>query len=68
MQAATKAVGNMAFDEGSFIFYAGWTHYNGWGTIAVNEDATSRELSNNLTRKFYYKKEFQWFKIEPDGP
>ena len=74
MQAATKAVGNMAFDEGStategsFIFYAGWAHYNGWDTIAVNKDVTLDRLFNNLTRKFYYKKEAQWLRIEPDGP
>src|SRR5690242_15461434 len=38
LQSATKAVGTIAFDagstatEGSFTFYAGWAHYNGWGT------------------------------------
>jgi hypothetical protein len=42
MQSATKAVGTIAFDagstatEGSFTFYAGWAHYNGWGTTNVN--------------------------------
>ena len=61
-KAATKAIGNIAFDEGSTLtegsltFYAGWAHYNGWGTTTVNRDATDQELSNNLTRKFYYKK------------
>jgi hypothetical protein len=74
MQAATKVAGNIAFDEGStategsFTFYAGWAHYNGWGTTSVNRDATADELSNNLTRKYYYKMERQWLKIEPDGP
>lgn len=73
-QAATKAVGNIAFDdgstatEGSFVFYAGWAHYNGWGTTSVNRDATADELSNNLTRRYYYKMEGEWLRIQPDEP
>lgn len=73
-QVATKAVGTIAFDagstatEGSFTFYAGWAHYNGWGTTTVNRDATEEELSNNLTAKYYYRMEGQWLRIEPNGP
>lgn len=75
MQSATKAVGTIAFDEGStategsFTFYAGWAHYNGWGVgTSVNRDATPDELSNNLTAKYYYKMEGQWLRIQPGGP
>lgn len=73
-QSATKAVGTIAFDEGStttggsFIFYAGWAHYNGWGTTTVNRDATAEELSNNLTARYYYKTEGQWLRIQPGEP
>jgi hypothetical protein len=74
MQAATKATGNIAFDEGStategvFTFYADWGHYNGWGTTSVNRDATKDELKNNLTRRYYYRMDGEWLRIEPDGP
>ena len=74
LQSATKAVGTIAFDEGStategsFTFYAGWAHYNGWGTTTVNRDATNDELSNNLTGRYYYKMEGQWLRIEPGAP
>ena len=74
MQAATKATGTIAFDEGStategsFRFYAGWAHYNGYGTTTVNRDATKAELANNLTSRYYYKMEGQWLRIEPGGP
>jgi len=71
-QAATKATGNIAFDEGStstegsFVFYAAWAHYNGWGTTSVNRDATKDELANSLTRRYYYRMEGQWLRIQPD--
>jgi hypothetical protein len=74
LQSATKVVGTIAFDEGStstegsFTFYAGWAHYNGWGSTTVNRDATDEELSNNLTGRYYYKMEEQWLRIEPGGP
>jgi hypothetical protein len=74
MQAVTKATGTIAFDEGStategsFVFYAGWAHYNGWGTTTVNRDATKEELSNNLTGRYYYEIQGQWLRIEPEGP
>jgi hypothetical protein len=74
MQAVTKATGTIAFDEGStatqgsFVFYAGWTPYNGWGTTIVNRDATEEELSNNLTRRYYYEVQGQLLRIEPEGP
>ena len=73
-QAATKAIGTIAFDEGStategsFTFYAGWAHYNGWGTTNVNRDASKEELSNTLTAKYYYRMDGQWLRIQPGGP
>lgn len=72
-QAATKATGTISFDagstgqSGSFTFYPCWAHYNGWGTTSVNRDATAEELKSNLTRKYYYKLEGQWLRIEPGG-
>src|SRR4051812_26720466 len=74
MQAATKATGTIAFDEGStaeegsFTFYAVQGHYNGYGSTTVNRDATKDELTNNLTGKYYYRVEGQWLRIEPGGP
>lgn len=74
LQSATKAIGTIAFDEGStstegsFVFYAGWAHYNGWGTTTVNRDATADELSNNLTQRYYYRMDGEWLRIEPGGP
>jgi len=74
LQSATKAVGTIAFDEGStategsFVFYAGWAHYNGWGTTPVNRDATQEELSNNLTGRYAYKWDGQYLRIEPGEP
>ncbi|MEP7318696.1 MAG: hypothetical protein ABI921_08135 [Panacibacter sp.] len=74
LQSATKAVGTIAFDagstttEGSFTFYAGWAHYNGWGTTTINRDATVDELSNNLTARYFYKMEGQWLRIQPGEP
>jgi len=69
-QSATKAIGTIAFDEGStategsFTFYAGWAHYNAWGTTPINRDASRDELSNNLTAKYYYRMD-GWLRIEP---
>src|SRR4051812_47331741 len=63
MQAATKAVGTIAFDEGStaeegsFTFYARSGHFNGYGTTTVNRDATKEELTGQLTGKYYYRVE-----------
>ena len=74
MQSATKAIGTIAFDEGSdategsFVFYAGWAHYNGWGNTHVNRDATSDELTNNLSGRYYYQVEGQWLRIQPGEP
>lgn len=73
-QVATKAVGTIAFDggststEGSFMFYAGWAHYNGWGTTTVDRDASKDELSNNLTGRYYYRMDGQWLRISPGSP
>jgi hypothetical protein len=56
--SATKAIGTVTFDEqeGSFTFHACKAHYRGWqnGTLTVDRDATAQELSNLLTRKYYY--------------
>jgi hypothetical protein len=74
MQAATKAVGTIAFDEGStadegsFTYYANSGHYKGYGSTTVDRDATKDELTNQLTTKYYYKMEGQWLRIEPNGP
>lgn len=73
-QTATKATGSIFFDagstaaEGSFTFYPCWGHYKGWGSINVDRDATSTELENNLTVKYFYKTEGQWLRIQPNGP
>ncbi|MBE7174047.1 MAG: hypothetical protein INR73_25965 [Williamsia sp.] len=74
MQAATKATGSISFDAGStaqagsFTFSACGGHYKGWGTTSVDRDATSEELRSSLTRKYYYKVDGQWLRIEPGGP
>lgn len=73
-QTATKATGTISFDEGStaeegsFTFNACWAHYKGWGSTIVDRDATEAELSNNLTKKYYYRVEGEWLRIEPNGP
>lgn len=73
-QSATKAIGTIAFDEGStstegsFVFYAGWAHYNGWGTTRVNRDATASELADNLTARYSYFWDGQWLRIQPGEP
>lgn len=72
-QTATKATGTIAFDagstgqEGSFTFHACWAHYKGWGTSIVDRDATQEELNNVFTRKYFYRVEGQWLRIEPGG-
>jgi hypothetical protein len=74
MQSATRAVGTIAFDEGStaeegsFTFYAGWAHYNGWGTTRVNRDATKAELANQLTGRYSYRMEGDWLRLQPGEP
>ena len=53
-----KLWGTVSFDEqeGSFVFHACSGHYRGWqnGLFTVDRDATSAELSNNLTQKYFY--------------
>jgi hypothetical protein len=54
---ATRAIGTVEFHgDGSFTFHACKAHYKGWqgGTLTVDRDATSEELANNLTRRYYY--------------
>ena len=73
-QTATKATGTISFDagsteeEGSFTFNACWAHYKGWGSAIVDRDATAEEVQNNLTKKYFYKVEGEWLRIEPGGP
>jgi hypothetical protein len=73
-QTATKATGTVYFDagatatEGSFTFYPCQAHYKGWGSVIVDRDATTAEMENNLTTKYYYLKEGQWLRIQPNGP
>ncbi|MES2851007.1 MAG: hypothetical protein V4685_18290 [Bacteroidota bacterium] len=73
-QSGTKATGTIAFDEGStmeegsFTFYPCWAHYKGWSaSTTVDRDATSAELQNNLTIKFFYLMDGEWLRIEPNG-
>jgi hypothetical protein len=72
-QSATKAVGTVAFDEGStaesgsFTFYACKARFKGWGTTSVDRDATDEELQNNLTRRYFYIMDGDWLRIEPGG-
>jgi hypothetical protein len=73
-KSSTKATGTINFEpgstsqEGSFTFHACGAHYKGWGTTSVDRDATSDELRNNLTSRYFYKIEGQWLRIEPKGP
>lgn len=72
--SATKVTGTVTFDEqeGSFVFHACSGHYRGWqnGLLTVDRDATSAELSNNLTRKYFYSFEtsggITWMQIRFD--
>jgi hypothetical protein len=70
-KTATRVSGTISFDEGStadngsFVFHACSAHYRGWGSVTVDRDATEEELQNNLTRRYYYKMEGQWLRIEP---
>lgn len=67
---ATQATGTVRFDpestdsRGSFTFLALKAHYKGWGSASVDRDATPTELKNNLTRKYHYRKEGDWLRIE----
>jgi hypothetical protein len=73
-QTATRVGGSIAFDPGSdaaagsFTFSACSGHYKGWGSTSVDRDATSSELTNNLSGKYFYKMQGQWLRIEPQGP
>lgn len=68
---ATQAAGTVQFDagsfgdSGSFTFYAIKGHYKGWGATMVDRDATASELKNNLSGKYYYRKEGDWLRIQP---
>ncbi len=70
---ATRAEGSVAFDEGStaesgsFVFYACSAHYKGWGSVTVDRPATQDELANNLSRRYYYRREGEWLRIDPSG-
>lgn len=73
-KSATKATGTIHFDEGStgsegsFTFNACWAHFKGWGSTSVDRDATQAELSNQLTRRYYYLTDGNWLRIQPDEP
>jgi hypothetical protein len=68
--SATKAIGTIRFDVGStedsgaFTFLALKAHYKGWGSVKVDRDASEQELKNNLTGKYYYRKEHGAILIE----
>lgn len=70
-QTSTHAAGTIEFDDGSdaesgsFVFHACKAHYRGWGSNAVDRDATDDELQNNLTRRYYYVMDGNWLRIEP---
>lgn len=71
---ATKAEGTIEFDpgsdaySGSFVFHACKGHFRGWGSTVVDRKATDDELSNQLTRRYYYEMQGNWLRIQPDGP
>lgn len=70
---ATQVSGTIRFtpestnSRGSFTFLALKGHYRGWGTTTVDRDATPEELKNNLTRKYYYRMDGEWLRIEPSA-
>lgn len=71
---ATKVIGTVTFNqqEGSFVFHACQGHYRGWqnGVMTVDRDATTQELANNLTQKYFYSFEttggITWMQIRFD--
>jgi hypothetical protein len=68
---ATQMSGTIRFDaestnsRGSFTFLALKAHYKGFGSSKVDRDATPDELKNNLTRKYFYRMDGEWLRIEP---
>ncbi|HVF81288.1 MAG TPA: hypothetical protein VM884_05120 [Flavisolibacter sp.] len=70
---ATQATGTVSFDpgstnsKGSFTFTATAAHYKGWGSVTVDRDATASELKNNLSRRYYYRMDGEWLRIDPSG-
>jgi hypothetical protein len=68
---ATQAKGTVSFDpgstnsKGSFSVTATKAHYKGWGSVRVDRDATAAELKNNMSRKYYYRMDGEWLRIEP---
>lgn len=68
---ATQVTGTIRFDpestnsRGSFTFLALKGHYKGWGSTTVDRDATPSELKNNLSRKYFYRMDGEWLRIEP---
>jgi hypothetical protein len=37
------------------------------GTTIVDRDTTQGEVQNNLTKKYFYRVEGEWLRIEPGG-
>jgi hypothetical protein len=70
---ATQAKGTVSFEPGStnskgaFTFTATSAHYKGWGSVRVDRDATVTELKNSLSRKYYYRMDGDWLRIEPNA-
>jgi hypothetical protein len=68
---ATQISGTLRFDpestnsRGSFTLLALKAHYKSWGTTKVDRDATPEELKTNLTRKYFYRMDGEWLRIEP---
>lgn len=70
---ATQISGTVRFDaestnsRGSFTFLALRAHYKGFGNTKLDRDATQEELKKNLTRKYHYRMDGEWLRIEPNG-
>lgn len=68
---ATQVSGTIRFDpestnsRGSFTLLALKGHYKGWGSKPVDREATPEELKKNLTRKYFYRMDGEWLRIEP---
>ena len=70
LNLATQISGTIRFDKestnsrGSFTFLALKAHYKGRGTTNIDRDATPDELKNNLTKKYFYRMDGEWLRIE----
>ena len=70
---ATQMTGTIRFDaestnsRGSFTFLALKVHLKGFGSSKIDRDATEEELKKIFTRKYYYRMDGDWLRIEPNG-